>query len=411
MTSVADQNLLSPEMIADPLEYYRALRRDDPVHWAEKQKAWILTRYPDVVAGYSNPALSSDRVRPLMNRNATKAQAVDANTTAILEILSSWMVVTDPPAHSRLRKLANHAFRQQRVAAMADWIAELVGELLDEFIESGKRDFVAGFAYPLPATVIARMMGAPKQDRDLFQRWSDELALVAFGAGGDARSQRHERALAGVQEMQAYISELIAQRRSEPGEDMISALLEGTTREGDHLSDSELTAMCALVLFAGHETTTNLLCNALVTLSRFPDQRTLLENNPEMINGAVEEVLRFEGPIKILTRWVADDVEIGGQTISSGERVLLINQSANRDPEVFEHADTFDITRPTQPLHVGFGRGAHACLGAQLARVEGRVALPMIIERLRDFHVDPNVQWKPILAARAVQSLEIDYTS
>jgi len=406
MSTVVDQDLLSPELTEDPYDYFAGLRAADPVHWAEANKAWLLTRYDDVVAAYADPRLSSDRVRPLLGVLPEQRRA---EYGPMLETIGHWMVVTDPPAHTRLRKLANHAFRQQRVNAMGDWIGELIDALLDDFVASGSDDFLNDIAYPLPAAVIARMMGAPQQDRGKFQHWSDELALVAFGAGGEDRASRYTRALAGVRELQEYLAELIERRRREPGEDMISLLLSGMAADGDHLDDAELMALCSLILFAGHETTTNLLCNALVALDRHPAELARLREDPSMVNRAVEEVLRFEGPIKIIIRWVVEDHERDGRQVKAGDRVFLVQQSANRDGGTFTDPDRFDITRPTQPLHVGFGRGIHACLGAQLARIEARVALPKVLDRLGDMRVTGEVTWRPNIASRAVTGLTVGH--
>jgi cytochrome P450 len=300
------------------------------------------------------------------------------------------------------------------VIAMSGWIGELVEELLDDFVASGGDDFLAGLAYPLPAAVIARMMGVPQQDRGMFQHWSDELALVAFGAGGQDRAGRHARALAGVRDLQEYLAGLIERRRREPGEDMISLLLgsaaeAGADEDGDHLDDAELMALCSLILFAGHETTTNLLCNAIVALDRHPAELARLRADPSLVNRAVEEVLRFEGPIKILIRWVVQDHERDGRQVRAGDRVFLVLQSANRDKGTFADPDRFDIGRPAKPLHVGFGRGLHACLGAQLARIEARAALPKILGRLGDIRVSGEVTWRPNIASRAVTGLRISY--
>jgi cytochrome P450 len=406
MSTVADQDLLSPELTEDPYAYFAGLRATDPVHWAEANKAWLLTRYDDVVAAYADPRLSSDRVRPLLGVLPEQRRA---EYGPMLETIGHWMVVTDPPAHTRLRKLANHAFRQQRVNAMGSWIGELVDQLLDDFVASGSDDFLNDVAYPLPAAVIARMMGAPQQDRGKFQHWSDELALVAFSAGGEDRASRYTRALAGVRELQEYLAQLIERRRREPGEDMISLLLSGVAEDGDHLDDAELMALCSLILFAGHETTTNLLCNALVALDRHPAELARLREDPSMVNRAVEEVLRFEGPIKIIIRWVVEDHDRDGRPVKAGDRVFLVQQSANRDGGTFTDPDRFDITRPTQPLHVGFGRGIHACLGAQLARIEARVALPKILGRLGDIRVTGEVTWRPNIASRAVTGLKVGH--
>ena len=406
MSTVTDRDLLSPELTEDPFPYYAELRASDPVHWAPASKAWLLTRYDDVVAAFGDPRLSSDRVRPLLDVLPAERRA---EYGPMLEVISRWMVVTDPPAHTRLNRLASHAFRQQRISAMSGWIGELVDGLLDEFVAAGDDDFLAGLAYPLPAAVIARMMGVPQQDRGKFQHWSDELALVAFGAGGQDRAGRHARALAGVRELQEYLAGLIERRRRDPGEDMISVLLGGVDEDGDHLDDAELMALCSLILFAGHETTTNLLCNAVVALDRHPAARARLRADPSLMNRAIEEVLRFEGPIKILIRWVAQDHDRDGRPVRAGDRVFLVLQSANRDEGTFASPDRFDISRPAKPMHVGFGRGVHACLGAQLARIEARVALPRILDRLGDIRVLGDVTWRPNISSRAVSGLRIGY--
>ena len=407
MSTVTDQDLLSPELTEDPFAYYAELRANDPVHWAPASRAWLVTRYDDVVVAFGDPRLSSDRVRPLLGVLPAGRRA---EYGPMLEVISRWMVVTDPPVHTRLNRLASRAFRQQRVSAMSGWI----GELLDDFVAAGGDDFLAGLAYPLPAAVIARMMGVPQQDRGKFQHWSDELALVAFGAGGQDRAGRHARALAGVRELQDYLAGLIARRRREPGEDMISVLLssagqEGADEDGDRLDDAELMALCSLILFAGHETTTNLLCNAIVALDRHPAELARLRAEPSLVNRAIEEVLRFEGPIKILIRWVVEDHERDGRPVRAGDRVFLVLQSANRDEGTFSGPDRFDIERPAKPLHVGFGRGVHACLGAQLARIEARAALPKILGRLGDIHVPGEVTWRPNIASRAVAGLRISH--
>lgn len=406
MSAVADLDLLSPELTEDPFAYFARLRAEDPVHWAEANKAWLLTRYDDVVAAYADPRLSSDRVRPLLGVLPPERREAYG---PMLETIGHWMVVTDPPVHTRLRKLANHAFRQQRVNAMGAWIGELVDDLLDDFTAAGSDDFLNRIAYPLPAAVIARMMGAPQEDRDKFQHWSDELALVAFSAGGEDRANRYTRALAGVRELQQYLAGLIEHRRREPGEDMISLLLAGADESGDHLDDAEVMALCSLILFAGHETTTNLLCNALVALDRHPAELARLREDPSLVNRAVEEVLRFEGPIKVIIRWVVEDHEREGRQVKAGDRVFLVQQSANRDGGTFADQDRFDIGRATQPLHVGFGRGIHACLGAQLARIEARVALPRVLARLGGVRVLGDVTWRPNIASRAVTGLRVGH--
>ncbi len=280
-------------------------------------------------------------------------------------------------------------------------ITALVDELIDSFTGG---DLIAGVAYPLPATVIATMLGAPVADRDRFREWSDELALVAFGGGG---SDRHERALGGLREMDAYFRELIARRRVEPGEDMLTAMMEPSDGgDGDKLSDDELSAMCALLLFAGHETTTNSIANATLALLRRPDDLARLRAEPDLLNTAVEELLRFDGPIKVINRWVVDETEIRGRTISPGERVHLVLAAANRDPERFADPADVDIERSPNP-HVAFGKGIHACIGAQLARMETRIAVGRIVSRLPDLALAAEPRWKPTVASRSLEALEV----
>lgn len=403
--TVQSQDILSPELIADSHDYWTRLRAEDPVHWDESQKAWLLTRYEDVVDGFMDPRLSSDRIRPLLHVLSPERRE---RLGPMLEIMGDWLSVTDPPVHTRLRKLANSAFRGQQIARMMEWMNELVDRLIDDFIASGSTDFVEGIAGPLPATVIAKMMGAPAEDGPRFRRWSDELALVVFSAGDDAVPDRHARALASVGEMQDYLRALIDERRENPREDMISALM-APAEDGDVLSEDELLSMCTLILFAGHETTTNLLCNFLVMLEREPEARAALLADPGLTNSAIEEVLRYESPIKVIVRWIAEDHERGGKTLRAGDRAYLVLQSGNRDESVFENAHVFDIERPNQPAHIAFGRGAHACLGAQLARIEARIALPKILERLPGLRITSEVTWKPLLAARAVTSLHVEH--
>jgi cytochrome P450 len=396
-------DLLDPVAGQDPYPVLARLREHDPVHWSEPHRAGLVTRYAEVSAAFQNKALSNDRVRPLL-----AARRATGNPTAsdrVLELLSGWMVVNDPPVHTRLRRLAGGAFKAQRISAWDVRITELVDELIDGF-RGG--DLIAELAYPLPATVIATMLGAPVADRDLFRGWSDELALVAFGTGGAARAERHERALRGLREMDGYFRELIALRRRDRGEDMLSAMMttdeQGT--EGDRLSEDELVGMCALLLFAGHETTTNSIANAVLALLRHADQLALLREHPDRLAPAVEELLRFDGPIKVLNRWVVDRTEVAGRTIRPGERVHLVLSAANRDPQRFDDPDRLDLHRSPNP-HLAFGKGIHACIGAQLARMETRIAVGRIVQRLPGLALAGPPRWRDSLASRSLQALPV----
>jgi cytochrome P450 len=405
--TLPDIDLLSPEATADPYAVFAELREDDPVHWSPRHRAWILTRFADVESALTDARLSSDRVTPVLER--AKAADESSSATEILSILQSWMVVSDPPAHTRLRKLAAGAFKGQRISAMSEEIAHLVDGFIDDFIASGERDLLHHVAYPLPATVIAMMMGVPVDERDAFREWSDELALVAFGAGGDARDDRHARALAGVQDMFAYLQDLVDKAREDPGSDMISALA-APVEDGDHLDDDELLSMLALLLFAGHETTINATANGALALLHHPEQLELLREQPGLMSRAVEELLRFDGPIKVLHRHVLEDHERGGHTIKAGDRVFLALSGANRDGAQFEGADAIDITRHPN-RHVAFGRGIHACVGAQLARLEMRHNLEGIVSRLPGLRVaeGAEIERLPSLSSRALRDLPVTH--
>ncbi|MDD7938431.1 cytochrome P450 [Actinomycetospora lutea] len=406
MTVDLPDDLLAPDAVRDPDAAAAVLREHDPVHWSPTHRAWLVTRFDDVVAACRHPALSSDRVRPLMERREPSHDA----SHRMLALISEWMVVTDPPAHTRLRRLAGAAFKQQQIAAMEERIQTLVDELVDGFLaDQGTdlpRDLIAGVAYPLPAIVIAEMLGAPPEDRDRFREWSDELALVAFGAGGDARPDRHERALRGLEEMAAYFRELVALRRRDPGGDMLSAMIAGDGSDTDGLSDDELVGMCALLLFAGHETTTNAIANAIRLLTADPALRDRVRDDPALVNPAVEEALRLVGPIKVLVRWVIEDHELRGRTIRRGERVYLLLCGANRDPERFADPDAVDLARE-RATHIAFGRGIHACIGAQLARIETRIAVGTLLRRLPGLRVEGEPEYLPTIASRAQRSLTV----
>jgi cytochrome P450 len=404
MSTLLKDDLLDPEVNHDPYPYLARLREEDPVHYSEAHRSWLVTRYDDVVAAFGDKRLSSDRVRPLL---AAMTPSKRATAGPVMEMIAEWMVTSDPPQHTRLRKLTTKAFHPRKFVAMEDRIHGLVDGYLDDFIASGEQDLVAGFAFPLPAAVISELIGAPAEDADRFKDWSDNLALVAFGAGGERGKDRHARAQGSIDEMFEYFGELIAHKREQPGEDMISALIEG--EGGDALDETEMKGMCALMLFAGHETTTTTITSAVKVLIDNPDQLALLRADPTQSGKCVEEVLRYEGAIKLLHRWVLEDLEIRGRKIKAGERVLIVNSAANRDPLKFEDPDAFRVMRHPN-AHVAFGKGIHACIGAMLARIEMRIAVRQMVERLpglRYADAEPHFTWNSSLASRGLTELRI----
>jgi cytochrome P450 len=399
-------DLLAEDVNADPYPHFAVLREQDPVHWSERHRGWLITRYDDCTTALMDyKRLSSDRVRPLLEAMSPEKRA---KAGPVYELMTGWMVVSDPPEHRRLRALAMNAFNPRRVAALEGEIQKIVDDTIDEFIASGQQDLVAGFSYPLPATVIARVIGAREEDTSRFRDWSVALSHVAFGAGGEDRDERHATAMAGLEQMIEYFGELLEYRRANPGEDMISDLLQDHPKWG-RLNDDEIKAMCALMLFAGHETTTSTIASAILTLIQNPEQLALLQSDPDgLAGGAAEEALRVEGAIKILHRWCVSDHEIRGREIKAGDRVYIAPASANRDPEKFDDPDRVDITRAPNP-HIAFGKGIHACIGAQLARLEMRLSLASLVKRLPGLRLadDAEINWVPSLASRGLAELKI----
>jgi cytochrome P450 len=395
-------DLLTPDCVADPYPALARLREEDAVHFSEAHAGWLVTRYEDVWSALRSEALSSDRVRPFVSERLEG----DRRTLLepVFEVLSRWMVFMDPPAHTRLRKLVQRAFSPRAIAALRPRMQAIVDGLLDGLEGRGQLDLLAEFAAPLPATVIAELLGAPPQDRARFKAWSDDITPLLFA--GTGVPDRDERASAGVAEFTAYIGELIAARRAQPGDTLLDSLL-GTGDGGGELTDEEIVATCLLLLFAGHETTTNLIASGTLALLREPEQRARLAADPELIEPAVEEMLRFDGPAKAVARIAAADHELHGRRIGRGDRVFLMPSAANRDPDRFDEPDRLDVARRDN-RHLGFGHGIHFCLGAALARAEGQVAIGTLLRRFPELHLaGAELEWHPTLLSRGLVRLPV----
>jgi cytochrome P450 len=395
-----DDDLLAPASLIDPFPQLAVLRDRDPVHWSERYRAWLLTRYDDCAAAHTDPRFSSDRMTPLLRR--TEASGAPEALLEALRVLAGWMTFKDGPPHRRLRGLVLRAFTPRTVARMRDQIAAIADELIDGLGEEA--DLVAELAYPLPAIVIAEMLGVPPEDRDRFKGWSRDVAALVFGAVDDP--DRYERAQAGMGELIAYFDALIAAARSREGDDLLCHLVRARTADGDALNQTELLAMCTLLLFGGHETTTNLLGSGMLALIRHPDQRALMVAGEVEPDRAVEELLRYDGPTRLSVRVVAEPLELRGRTLRPGDRVFLVLAAANRDPERFERPDDLDLTRDPNP-QIGFGLGPHYCLGAPLARLEAQTTLPRVLARRPDLEVAGELRWHPTLLSRSLRALPV----
>ncbi|KAA5831158.1 cytochrome P450 [Saccharopolyspora hirsuta] len=329
---------------------------------------WVITRYADARAALADPRLSKEvtRIRDVIAENLPP----DSDHRAFDESLASHMLNMDPPDHTRLRKLVVKAFTSRRVEALRPRIEQITAGLLDDMAEKSEVDLLDAFAFPLPIQVISELVGVDESRRDDFRAWTNTLL--------DA-SDRDAAGAAAVA-MAQYLTELIEHKRRQPADDLLTALID-STEDQDRLSDKELIAMVFLLLVAGHETTVNLIANGVLHLLRDPDQWAALRADPDLVAGAVEEMLRFDGPVMHGTfRFTAEPLPVGGVEIPAGQIVWVGLAAANRDPEQFPEPERFDITRDAHG-HLAFGHGIHFCLGAQLARLEAQIALRGLVER------------------------------
>ena len=394
--------MLAADAVADPYSYFAGLREAAPLHRDERLGAWLVLRYDDVRAAFRDSRLASDRISPYFERRRARGDTGGGGAT--FEVLTRWIVFTDPPRHTRLRKLVEYAFRPRAVERMRGWIASLVDEMVEDLGPERELDFIERFASPLPVRVICDLFGVPHENRGELTRWSEDILTLVFGAMHSP--DRHERAERGLREFSEFLRDVIAERRARPGDDLVSDLVAAEER-GDVLEEEEIVATCVLLLFAGHETTRNLLANGLKAILENVEARSALAAEPSDMTGTVEEILRFDGPIKAMWRQATESVTYGGRRIEPGERVLLVQASANRDPRRFEDSDTFDISRGSN-RHVGFGYSIHYCLGAAIARLEGALGLGAFLERFPNASLATDTfEWDPLVLSRSLKRLPI----
>ncbi|HLW68051.1 MAG TPA: cytochrome P450 [Gemmataceae bacterium] len=397
-------NLASPQFKASPYDYYAKLRAESPIvrtTLPTGEPGWLISRYDDAVAVLKDERFVKDRANAL-----TPAQlAREPWFRKLFRSLNHQMLSKDPPDHTRLRALVSQAFTPRLIEQMRDRIQALADELLEPIQARGRLDLIHDFALPLPSIVIAEMLGVPAKDRHAFHRWSTALL-------GAAQTKRHLfYAVPNVLQFMRYLRKLIAKRRAEPRNDLVSAMIQAE-EAGDRLNPEELRAMTMLLLVAGHETTVNLIGNGMLALMQHPDQMEKLRRDPGLIRLAVEELLRFTCPVDFATdRLARQDVSMGGLTIPRGELVFVILTSANRDERQFPNPDKLDITREPN-RHLAFGLGPHFCLGAPLARLEGQLAINTLLRRLPNLRlpVKPSeLRWRRGLLLRGLQALPVEF--
>lgn len=387
----------SPAFHANPYPFYHELRVTEPVYWAEMPPPlngmWLCTRYADVASVLKEARLTKHRL------DMMRAGEVTANQRSMLS--------EDPPDHTRLRSLVSQAFTPKRVQGLQSRIEEVTNHLIEQVAGQGGMDFVTAIAQPLPVIVIAELLGVPPEDRHEFQAWSN--TVITGGDGARRTAERGKQSNAAILALDHYFRKLIEQRRREPRNDLISALIAARDVE-ERLNEEELLSTCRLLLIAGFETTVNLLSNGLLALLQHPEQRMLLQANPALVGSAVEEMLRYYSPVQRATyRGATETFMIGDKQIQPGEAVSAIIGAANRDPAVFPDPNRFDITRTPNP-HLGFGLGIHFCLGAPLARLEGRVAFTTLLERLPGLQLlKQEPDWSSNTFIRGLRSLAVEF--
>jgi cytochrome P450 len=390
-----------PEVLSDPFRLYARLRDEDPAHWSPRLRAWVLTRYEDVKRVCLDTAgMSSDRLRPFF---ATLPSPEAQRLAELARYLTLWMVFRDPPEHTRLRRLVAKVFHVRSIHAQRPNIESLAQWLLDSIDERREFDFIADFAGPLPALVIMDMLGVPREELGRLKRLSDEMALF-IGSSRDA-PEKYERAAAATREMAGIFRELVSARRAALQRDLLSELV-ALDEGGEHLSEEELIATCMLLLFAGHETTTHHLANGLRALLAFPGELEKLRADPSLAPAAVEELLRYDGPIGAQVRIVQEPHTLHGKALRPGERVFLLMNAANRDPRAYPEPDRLDLRRNGVP-HLTFGFGAHICLGFPLARLEGQIVLPAVLARWRRLEIAAEPPWMDSMVLRGMKVMPL----
>ncbi|MEU5955187.1 cytochrome P450 [Streptomyces sp. NPDC047525] len=401
--------LFSWEFATDPYPAYAWLREHAPVHKTRLPsgvEAWLVTRYVDAKQALADQRLSKNPAHHGEPAHAKSKTGIPGERSANL---MTHLLNIDPPDHTRLRRLVSKAFTPRRIAEFAPRVQELTDQLIDRFAEKGEADLIHDFAFPLPIYAICDLLGVPREDQDDFRDWAGMMIRHGGGPrGGVARS---------VKKMRGYLAELIHRKRLEPGDDLISGLIRASDH-GEHLTENEAAAMAFILLFAGFETTVNLIGNGTYALLTHPEQRerlqdSLKDGDTALLETGLEELLRFDGPVELATwRFATEPLTIGGEEIAAGDPVLVVLAAADRDPERFDRPDTLDLSRRDNQ-HLGYGHGIHYCLGAPLARLEGQAALATLLRRLPDLRlaVEPgDLRWRGGLIMRGLRTLPVEFT-
>jgi cytochrome P450 len=398
-----------PRFRDDPASLYAELRRDNPVH-RSPLGFWVFARHADCLAILRDRRSSNDA------RNIDE-EAVGAPlgasgpkdpSASVFDELAPFLF-KDPPDHTRLRGLVQKAFTPRVVESLRDRITELAESLVDEALEKGEVDLVADWSYALPVRIIAEMLGVPVADLETFKDWS---AALARGLDPDflLPPEDLQRRFDARIEFIKYFGQLVADRKDHLGNDLLSKLIQAEDN-GITLSQAELIVTCILLLVAGHETTVNLLSGGVLELMRHPDQLERMRDDPSVLRTGMEEITRYVTPVQLTGRTALDDIECGGETIKKGEFMMVLFGSANRDPEVFKDPESFDVGRQENP-HIGFGFGIHHCLGASLARLEGQIAIPTLLRKVKSIELtNERLEYRDNIILRGLNALPVRLTA
>ncbi len=404
LTTVQD-NLFSPDVIANPYAFYGRIRDEDPVHWNETYALWLITRHDDLVWLTRHHELFSSAV--FKNDPRPAYPAIDESDLGLYEYVKNYQgdqfIQHDRPEHLEMRRVMHSYFTPKSMEAWRPFVRDAVKELLDAAEAKGEMDVMRDLATPLPVLVIAEMMGVPKEDRPYIRQLAEKLLYIGRG-----EYDRMKPLTEGMRGMIDYVSPLVDKRIVEPGDDFISVLARGE-KQGV-FTRHQVLVNTSLLLLAGHETTINLLCNGTLAFTRHPDQWELFKQDPVgRAKQATEECLRYDSPVISIQRIATQDVEMRDKVLRKGDRVRWFISSANRDPAAFPNADTFDIFRhPNQ--HVAFGSGTHHCLGATLARVEGQEVFRALAERFPNLRAETeDLEYQPSITFRSLKSLPVTW--
>lgn len=401
--SLSLTDVLQPTHVMNPYPLYHQLRTVDPVYWDERANSWVLTRYTEVTTSLRDARFSA---AGFMTNTSWVPDEMRDTLGPPMRALSRQMLFLDPPDHTRLRGLVAKAFTPRTVEALRPTIQQVANELLDEFEVNGRMELIHDFAFPLPAIVIATMLGVPPEDREQFNSWS-----ASFGSllgGSNITLEGIFQALTEVSAFVEYFRKIIRQRRTAPKDDLLQAMITAE-EQGDALNEDELLGNCILLLAAGHGTTMHLIGNGTLALLRNPDQLQQLKEQPAMISSAVAELLRYDSPVQLTSRSATEDMELGGKHISAGQEVIMCLGAANHDPAQFPEPDQLNLSRQ-ENRHFSFGLGIHFCLGAPLARVEGEIAFNTLVKRFPKLHLaTEEVEWQPSLVFRGLKQLPVAF--